>query len=118
MLCPHIIEKLYVAGLYRIRDHQCLFYDLCYMDGLAHFLRVLAGKLGNLVNDFFRALRGVIYFLHVCIIFIVRLHARQDHGGIPHDGRQQVIELMRDTAGHGADQLQPLFTGQPFFLLP
>ena len=87
-----------------LQDHR--LQDLLAAEG-----RELSGEPGG-------ALARLLDLEHVGALRIVGVHVAQQHLAEPEDGRQQVVEVVRDAAGQLTDDLQFLGLPELFFELP
>ena len=75
--------------------------------------RVLPGQVRQARDDGLGLAGGVVNLQHAVVeLRVLRRQLFQRQNAVAHDGGEQVVELVRDAGGQGADGLQPLMVGQ------
>ena len=105
---------MYIGRDHGVDDPQHPLRRLADLQGLYRRPRLFAGQGGDLPDDLFGLFRRAVNLLGAVVDVVRGVGLGQNHAGIPHNGGQQVVELVGDAPGERAHQLKALVVGHLF----
>ena len=104
----HLLHELHLPGAVGLHQLPGLGQQPFHRDSVVDGLDVLPAHGGDLLHHVPRLFGGLADLQCVVVDLTFRVGIGHDEISIAGDGGQEIVELVRDAAGQGAHQLEPL----------